>query len=220
MVSVDIIEQTDEMIAVRFKGVPRQYVNALRRIALSEIPTMAVDDIVIQDNSSVMHDEALAHRLGLIPIRTEPNRFVRADDCDCKSSLGCTKCRVLLSLDAEAKDKSRPVLSGELTSEDDYVKPANPDIPIIVLAPGQRVKLEAYARLGTGKMHAKWQPVSVAVVKEVSADREEYILELEVVGSLKSAEALFEALRILEGKVKIFGEKVEELKAYAKPSAK
>lgn len=221
MASVDIVEHSDERIAVRFKGVPRQYVNALRRIALSEVPTMAIDDIVIQENSSVMHDEALAHRLGLIPIRTELNRFVRASDCDCKSSLGCTKCRVMLYLDAEAKEKSRPVLSGELNSEDDYVKPSNPDIPIIVLAPGQRLKLEAYARLGTGKMHAKWQPVSVAVVKEGSTgDREDYVLELEPVGSLKSSEVLFEALRILEDRIKVFGEKVEELKAYVKPSAK
>ena len=220
LASIDIIEQSDEKIVIKFKGVPRHYVNALRRIALSEVPTMAVDDVVMLENSSVMHDEAIAHRLGLIPLRTELNRFVMAHECDCKSTLGCSRCRVLLSLDAEAQDKSRPVLSGELNSDDDYVKPVSADIPIIVLAPSQKLKLEAYARLGTGKMHAKWQPVSAAVLKEVDGDKEEYILQLESVGSLKPSEVIFQSLEILDKKIKIFGEKIKELKVHVKSSAK
>ena len=220
LASIDIIEQSDEKIEVKFKGVPRQYVNALRRIAMSEVPTMAIDDVVMLENSSVLHDEAIAHRLGLIPLKTEVDRFVMAHECDCKSTLGCSKCRVLLYLDAEAQDKSRPVLSGELKSDDDYVKPVNDDIPIIVLAPGQKLKVEAYARLGTGKMHAKWEPVSVAVLKEVDNDKEEYILQLESVGSLKPSEVLFKSLAILDERVKIFGEKIKELKVHVKSSAK
>lgn len=220
LASIDIIEQSDEKIAIRLKGVPRQYVNALRRIALSEVPTMAIDDVVMLENSSVMHDEAVAHRLGLIPLKTELERFVMPHECDCKSTLGCAKCRVLLYIDAEAKDKSRSILSGELKSEDDYVKPVNDDIPIIILASGQRLKVEAYARLGTGKTHAKWQPVSGAVLKEVDPDKEEYILELESVGSLKPSEVIFQSLAILDKKIKIFGEGIKELKAYAKSSAK
>ena len=82
LTSIDIIEQTDNKITIRLKGIPRHYANALRRIALSEVPTMAIDDVVILDNSSVMHDEAVAHRLGLIPLQTEQDRFVMAHDCD------------------------------------------------------------------------------------------------------------------------------------------
>ena len=220
LASIDIIEQSDEKIVIKLKGVPRQYVNALRRIALSEFPTMAIDDVVMLENSSVMHDEAIAHRLGLIPLRTELNRFVMAHECDCKSNLGCAKCRVMLYLDAQAQDRSRPVLSGELKSDDDYVKPVSVDIPIIVLAPSQKLKLEAYARLGTGKMHAKWQPVSVAVLKEVNNEKEEYILQLESLGSLKPSEVVFQSLEILDKKIKIFGDKVKELKVHVKSSAK
>lgn len=220
LASIDIIEQSDEKISVKFKGVPRQYVNAFRRVALSEVPTMAVDDVVMLENSSVLHDEAIAHRLGLMPLRTEPDRFVMAHECECKSTMGCSKCRVLLSLDAEAHDKSRSVLSGEIKSDDDYVKPVNGDIPIIVLAPSQKLKFEAYARLGTGKMHAKWQPVSAAVLKEVDSDKEEFILQLESVGSLKPSEVLFQALAILDKKIKIFGDSVKELKVHVKSSAK
>lgn len=219
MTSIDIIEQSDEKIVVKLKGIARQYANALRRIAISEVPIMAIDDVVILENSSVMHDEAIAHRLGLIPLRTELDRFVMAHECDCKSTLGCSKCRVLLYLEAEAQDKSRPVLSGELKSDDDYVKPVSTDIPIIVLAPAQKLKLEAYARLGTGKMHAKWQPVSAAVLKEVDSNKEEYVLQLETVGSLTASEVLLQSLKTLDEKIKIFGEKVKELKAYVKQSS-
>lgn len=219
LTSIDIIEQSDEKIVVKLKGIARQYANALRRIAISEVPIMAIDDVVILENSSVMHDEAIAHRLGLIPLRTELDRFVMAHECDCKSTLGCSKCRVLLYLEAEAQDKSRPVLSGELKSDDDYVKPVSTDIPIIVLAPTQKLKLEAYARLGTGKMHAKWQPVSAAVLKEVDSNKEEYVLQLETVGSLTGSEVLLQSLKTLDEKIKIFGEKVKELKAYVKQSS-
>ncbi|MEM2760045.1 MAG: DNA-directed RNA polymerase subunit D [Nitrososphaerales archaeon] len=216
LASVDIVEQSNNRIVLKLKGIPRQYANALRRIALSEVPTMAIDDVVIIDNSSVVHDEAIAHRLGLIPLRTEPNRFVMANECDCKSTLGCTKCRVLLYLDATADERSRPVLSGELNSDDDYVKPVSPDIQIVVLAPGQKLKVEAYARLGTGKMHAKWQPVSAAILKEIDEAKEEFVLELETVGMLTPAEVLQQSVKILDEKIKMFGEKMKELKTYAK----
>lgn len=220
MTSVDIIDQTDNTISVKLSGVPRQYANALRRIALSEVPTMAIDDVVVIENSSVMHDEAVAHRFGLIPLKTDLERFVMAHECDCKSTLGCSNCRVMLYLDAEAKEKSRLVLSGELKSDDEDVKPVSPDVPIIVLAPAQKLKVEAYARLGTGKSHAKWQPVSVAVLKEVNDEKEEYVLELESLGSLTPREILLQALKVLDSRIKIFGEKIEELKVHAKSSAK
>ncbi|MEM4340301.1 MAG: hypothetical protein QW319_02050, partial [Candidatus Nitrosocaldus sp.] len=67
---IEVIEQSESRIAVRFGGYPIQYVNALRRIAMVEVPIMAIDDVVIYENSSVMHDEILAHRLGLIPLST------------------------------------------------------------------------------------------------------------------------------------------------------
>jgi DNA-directed RNA polymerase subunit D len=219
LASIDIIEQSDNRIAIKMKGIPRPYANALRRIALSEVPTMAIDDVVILDNSSVIHDEAVAHRLGLIPLRTEPGRFVMAHECDCKSSLGCSKCRVLLYIDASVQDTSREVTSAELNSDDDFVKPVSPDIPIVALAPGQKFKVEAYARLGTGKMHAKWQPVSAAVLKEVDADQDEFILELETIGMLTPVQVIHESLKVLDEKIKLFGDKIKELKAYVKESS-
>jgi DNA-directed RNA polymerase I and III subunit RPAC1 len=50
--------------------------NAIRRILISEIPTMAIDKAIIYQNTSIMHDEVLAHRLGLLPIMADPDYFV------------------------------------------------------------------------------------------------------------------------------------------------
>jgi DNA-directed RNA polymerase subunit D len=208
--SVEVIEKSNEKIVIRFSNVPRQYVNSLRRLAISEVPTLAIDDVVILENSSVMHDEAVAHRLGLIPLRTDPGRFVMPPDCDCKSTLGCSKCRVLLVLDADANEKTIVVTSGELVSEDEMVKPVSKDIPIIVLAPNQKLKFEAYARLGIGKDHAKWQPTSAAVVKDGKDD--EIILVLESNGALTAEEILLASAERLSAKVKNFKQLVSSLK--------
>jgi DNA-directed RNA polymerase subunit D len=208
--SVGVVEKSNERIVVRFSNIPRQYVNSLRRLAISEVPTLAIDDVVVLENSSVMHDEAVAHRLGLVPLRTDPGRFVMPPECDCKSTLGCSKCRVLLVLDAEANEKTMVVTSGELVSEDEMVKPVSKDIPIIVLAPNQKLKFEAYARLGIGKDHAKWQPTSAAVVKDGKDD--EIILVLESNGALTAEEILLAAAERLAAKVKNFKQLVSSLK--------
>jgi DNA-directed RNA polymerase subunit D len=209
-ISVDVLERTDERVVIKFNNISRQYINAIRRIAISEVPTLAVDDVVILENSSVMHDEAVAHRLGLIPLRTELDRFVMPQECDCQSTLGCSKCRVLLVLDSEAMEKTKIVTSGELLSEDELVKPVSKDIPIVVLAPSQKLKFEAYARLGVGKDHAKWQPTSAAVVKD-GADDNEAILTIETNGALTAEETVDAAMEKLNTKIKKFSEVLRSL---------
>ena len=179
-------------------------------MAISEVPTLAIDDVVILENSSVMHDEAVAHRLGLIPLRTGLDRFVMPQDCDCKSTLGCSKCRVLLVLDSEAMEKTKIVTSGELLSEDELVKPVSKDIPIVVLAPAQKLKFEAYARLGVGKDHAKWQPTSAAIVKD-GKDAGESILTIETNGALTAEETVGAAMEKLNTKMTGFNQVVRSL---------
>lgn len=208
--TIKILERDNNHIVIEFSDIPRQYVNALRRLSISQVPTFAIDDVVVLENSSVMHDEAIAHRLGLIPLRTDLERFVMPHNCDCNSTLGCSKCRVLLVLDAESQDKTKVITSADLISEDDVVKPVNSEIPIVSLAPGQKLKFEAYARLGTGKSHAKWQPTSVAVVKD-SKKEEDSILVIESNGALTPEEIVIEAAKILGSKVKDFDSVIQSL---------
>lgn len=208
--SVKILESDNNHIVIEFNDIPRQYVNALRRLSISQVPTFAIDDVVILENSSVMHDEAIAHRLGLIPLRTDLEKFVMPHLCDCKSTLGCSKCKVLLVLDAESQDKTKVVTSADLISEDEIVRPVNSEIPIVSLAPGQKLKFEAYARLGIGKNHAKWQPTSVAVVKD-SKEEDDSILVIESNGSLTPQEIVLEAAKILGTKIKEFDSVIQSL---------
>ena len=127
-----------------------------------------------------------------------------------KARLVVPNVEVLLVLDAESQDKTKVITSADLISEDDVVKPVNSEIPIVSLAPGQKLKFEAYARLGTGKSHAKWQPTSVAVVKD-SKKEEDSILVIESNGSLTPEEIVIEAAKILGSKIKDFDSAIQSL---------
>lgn len=156
------------MIRFFLSGVEVSIVNALRRIMLAEVPTMAIDDVIVIENSSPMRDEMVAQRLGLIPLKSDLDSYVLPEDCDCQSEMGCNKCSVTLTLDAEAVDATRTVYSKELESFDPDVLPVSKDIPILKLARGHRVRMELYARLGKGGDHAKWQSVSACAYKYAS----------------------------------------------------
>ncbi len=56
-------------------GVDPAIPNAFRRILLSDIPTMAFDKVFMFNNTSIIQDEVLAHRLGLIPLKADPRLF-------------------------------------------------------------------------------------------------------------------------------------------------
>jgi DNA-directed RNA polymerase subunit D len=161
VVEVQILNKTDDFMRFIVRGVSVPFVNALRRIMLTEVPAMAIDEVVILENSSILHDEILAHRMGLIPIKTDLDSYNLPEECKCESELGCNLCRANLTLETEATDKTTNVYSGDLKPENPDITPVSAKIPIVKLAPEQRINLEAYARLGKGKKHAKWQPVSM-----------------------------------------------------------
>jgi DNA-directed RNA polymerase subunit D len=95
-------------------------------------------------------------------------------------------------------------------SEDDLVKPVSTDIPIIALAPNQKLKFEAYARLGVGKDHAKWQPTSAAIVKD-GKNENEIVLTIETNGSLTAEEVVMAALEKLNLKMKSFNHVIQSI---------
>jgi DNA-directed RNA polymerase subunit D len=164
-VKVEVLEKDATNLRVIIRDVDVPLMNALRRIALAEVPSMAIDEVVMIENSAILQDEIISHRLGLTPLRTDLETYNLPEDCSCQSEFGCPQCRVTLTLDAESKEGTRTVYSGELVSENPDVVPVSDKIPITKLAKGQKLKLEAYARLGKGKNHAKWQPVCMCAYK-------------------------------------------------------
>jgi DNA-directed RNA polymerase subunit D len=175
-VKIEVLEKDETIIRIVVRNAEVPLMNALRRIGLAEVPAMAIDEVVMIENSSILQDEMIAHRLGLIPLKTDLNEYTLPEDCECKSEFGCSQCRVTLTLNAESTEGTRTVYSGELVSENPSTIPVTEKIPVMKLAKGQKLKLEAYARLGKGKNHAKWQPVCVCAYKyypkiEVPADK-------------------------------------------------
>jgi len=162
---IEILEKNNTELRIVVKDADVPLMNALRRLALAEVPCMAIEEVVMIENSSILQDEIIAHRLGLTPLRTNLDIYNTPEECECQSEFGCQKCRVTLTLDAEAKDGTRTVYSGEIVSENPEILPVSDKVPIVKLAKNQKLKLEAYARLGRGKTHAKWQPVSMCVYK-------------------------------------------------------
>jgi len=164
-VKIEVLEKNETNLRIIVKEADVPLMNALRRIALAEVPSMAIDEVVMIENSSILQDEMIAHRLGLVPLKTDLDEYSLPEDCDCKSEFGCPQCRVTLTLNAESEEGTRTVYSGELVSENPAIVPVAEKVPVIKLAKGQKLKLEAYARLGKGKAHAKWQPVCVCAYK-------------------------------------------------------
>lgn len=210
MPSLAIISKDERKMSIKLKGVPLQYANALRRICLNGIPIFAIDTIDIIENSSVLPDEGLAHRLGLVPIKTDLGRFNEPAKCDCKSETGCSNCKVMLVLDSGAADGPKTIFTDELTSEDDSIKPISDKIPIVQLATGQRVKMECYARLGRGREHAKWNSSNIATLVETNKE-DERILTVESTGALHPEEIILAGIEELGNGIEEFKDMIEQL---------
>jgi DNA-directed RNA polymerase subunit D len=161
---VKIIEEKENILRFLLSGTNHTYANALRRAMIAEVPAMAIEDVIMIENTSVLYDEVVAHRLGLIPLKTDLDAYVLPEDCDCKSELGCSKCRASFTLEAEATGEPVMVYSSDLKPESEVV-PVSGNIPIVKLGPAQKLRLELYARLGRGIEHAKWQPVCACAYK-------------------------------------------------------
>lgn len=203
---MDIKLLSKELETLRFvlSDVSPGFANALRRIMISEVPVMAIDDVMILENNSVMYDEILAHRLGLIPVTTDQS-YNLPEECACKSELGCERCRASFSMEVEASDPVEVVYSSHLRPENPDVRPVADKIPIVKLVQGQKVKLEAYARLGRGKIHAKWQPVSACTYSYDPKTRA-FTFLVESTGTLPPEKIVLEAARMISAKTLGFEE--------------
>ena len=199
--SLNIISQDEQKASVKLKGIPLQYANALRRICLNGVPIYAIDTVDMMINSSVLADEGIAHRLGLIPLKTELSAVEQDNASD----------KIMFTLDSDETNETRTVLSGELKSQDSIVKPISDNIPIVTLAPGQRLKFEAYARLGRGTEHAKWNSANVSVLTE-SDNGDERILTVETTGSLEPYHIILSSVNELSKRLEEFKNFLSDLK--------
>ena len=196
-VKAEVTSLGSEAAHFSLTGVDQALANALRRIMLSEVPTLAVDLVDIEENSSPLFDEFLAHRLGLLPIDSRAaDRYQYSRDCSCATS--CPNCTVRYTLDvfatddgvtevthldiqAEGSSVPLPVPLWDRTISADDNRKAG--VLIAKLRKNQHLKLSMQAKKGIAKMHAKYMPtgtVSMRYENVITVDRDiEYTTPIE-----------------------------------------
>lgn len=192
---IKIKDLNEEEISFELSGVEPPLANALRRILIAEIPTIAIEKVEMWQNTSIIPDENLAHRMGLIPIMVDPHEFEMKqadkpyDDTNSlrfKLHVQCTKKDPKAPVPLNINDVNEEerifnhsnVYSGDLEwipigdQEQRFAKnpprPLHDDILIAKLRPGQEIEMELICEKGIGKTHAKWSPVCTAWYKYVS----------------------------------------------------
>lgn len=168
----EIKKLTDEVIEFYISKADLSFANALRRVIISEVATMAIDLVNISSNSSPLFDEFIAHRIGLIPmVSNDVNDYVFHRDCNCSEY--CEKCSVQFFLKVKCVESSMDVTTAHIkqVNKDNSVIPVlfKDEDPIVIakLKKNQELDLHMIAKKGIGKEHAKWSPVSTCVMQHV-----------------------------------------------------
>jgi DNA-directed RNA polymerases I and III subunit RPAC1 len=176
---INVIELDEEHIVFDLIGVDASIANAMRRILLAEVPTVAIETIYMHTNTSIIQDEVLSHRVGLVPIKVDPEKLQDYSEEEGPTDLNT----IVFKLDVECPQEPEGFVSKDgqpythtVYSKDlewqpqgnqeemfpDGVAPVHPDIVLARLRPGQSVEFEAHCRRGVGKDHAKYSPCATA----------------------------------------------------------
>ena len=175
-----VLHQTQDSIEFKLEDVSRHFSNALRRIIIAEVPTLAIDLVDVRLNTSPLPDDYVCHRLGLIPFSSEVvDSFNYPDLCSCIS--GCEKCTVYYTINVKcpANENYYIVTNEDLRifnfQQSDFfdthllVKPAvTTPVPIVKLARGQELKVICQLKKGLGRTHSKWSPVCVSAYHQIA----------------------------------------------------
>ena len=131
---MEVVKKTSEKLVIKMDA-NESIANAIRR-SVAEIPVLAIDEVEIFKNDSALYDEVLAHRLGLIPLKTEKGMSAK------------TKIELKLS-----KTGPCTVYASDLKGNADVVFDK---IPLTILGKEHKAELVATATLGKGIDHAKY----------------------------------------------------------------
>jgi DNA-directed RNA polymerase I and III subunit RPAC1 len=169
-IKINIIKKTKDDLIFNVEGLDLSFMNGIRRSLLSEITTLCIDRVFFYHNSSILNDEVLSHRLGLIPLLVISellDYFFKVTDDSNK--------KIIFELDIEHsvnKLKKVSVYSEFLKLKlygmhfswlkNFRIQPVFKDILIAKLNPGQKIKCECHCKIGKGETHAKFSPVGTA----------------------------------------------------------
>lgn len=199
-------DEKKNKLTFSLSGVDTAYANTLRRIMGFEVPVMAIEDIEFRKNDSILYDELLAHRIGLIPLTTDLKSYNIMNECKCKGA-GCASCTVKLTLKAKGPCT---VYASDIKTKDPAIKPVYGDAPIVKLLENQELELEATAILGLGKEHSKWCP-GLVFYRMPDPDKDEFIFTIESWGQLTPKEIVIKAIDVYDKELEEFSELLKTL---------
>ena len=170
--TIKSINSKENSMVVDIIGIDTSIANALRRILLSEVATMAIEEVTMIQNTSVMQDEVLCHRLGLLPLKIDARMF---DFVSKKGRMDNTN-TLIFKLNVECQDTNPcTVYSSQLEwvpqkgqkelfekNGQECPKCVNDDIIISKLAYRQKIECWMKVVKGIGRDHGKFSPVGTA----------------------------------------------------------
>jgi len=160
--------------------------NAIRRVLIAEVPTIAIENVYVWNNTSVIQDEVLSHRLGLIPLNVNPRLINMREAGETPTDLDTVvfrlnvKCENNPQAPQNAEDPEIKYINSNVYASDiEWVSqgdqeemftskkpaPTNGQILLAKLRPGQEIEMEMHAVKGIGAEHAKWSPVATATYR-------------------------------------------------------
>ena len=170
---ITVTENGDEYIKFTLEDTHLSVANAIRRACQADVPTIAIDYIQVIENTTMLNDEFIAQRVGLIPLTSDDivDRMIYFRQCACTDS--CPDCTVEMNLDVECEDEDeRSITSADFSTSNPHVVPAtmrvdvnaetgaNDPILIVKIRRGQHLKLRVLGKKGFAKEHVKWCPTS------------------------------------------------------------
>ncbi|MGD0729473.1 MAG: DNA-directed RNA polymerase subunit D [Candidatus Micrarchaeaceae archaeon] len=189
---IENLEEKNNVLKFTLKDATNSQANALRRIATNHVKSFAINTVTFYENSSAIFDEYIAHRIGLVPIKTPSTGYSDEDE-------------ILFTLEAEGP---RIVYSKELESRDKEVKVANDAIPIIKLAAEQKIRIDCKAIMGNGATHAKFQP---GLITYDQIDDSTFNFYVETFGQMPPKEIINKAFSAIKDELKEVEKEVKKL---------
>lgn len=154
-----------EKVTFAIRNCDNAFANGLRRVILSEIPTLAIDVVTVISNTSVFFDEFIVHRLGMIPVLSElVDELVYPRDCACGGEVGCSACQIggRLTVACSSKEHKRDVYASDMVFDHPSIRHVSYNdrgVWIMSLGRSQEIDVQFYIRKGIAKEHTKWMAV-------------------------------------------------------------